>query len=184
VFFHRGFGDAEDEGGFGVAFALGDPEQDFGFLFREAEVAEGGGVGEVGLFAGALGMAGEAGADGFQQIVEGDGFCQIVVGPADHALAEVLFFAFGGEEDEGDVAEGGIGAEGGEHAVAVHAGHHDVAKDQVGAVARGPAMPAAAVGGLVDGEAFEFERGGGELAHGFLVFDEQEFGFMAGRAAG
>ncbi len=57
--------------------------------------------------------------------------------PADHALAEVLPLAAGGEDDEGDGRQYGIGTEGGELAVAVHAGHGGIAEDEMRAVAAG-----------------------------------------------
>lgn len=58
VFFHRAFGDAENEGGLGIGFALGDPEENFGFPGGKSEGAQRGDVGEIGLPACKLTMAG------------------------------------------------------------------------------------------------------------------------------
>ncbi len=187
VLFHGLVAHAEDGGDIEVALALGDPEEDFGFARGEGEFAlEGCGGAEVGIeslasLAQGFGESfldgfspGETGLDGGQQVFADDGLGQVIVRPEVHADADVGFVAAGGEEDEGGGGELTVGTKALHDAVAIHLGHHDVAKDQVRQFASGGLDAGDAVGGGDDIESFHFEEQGEIPAHGSLVFDDED----------
>lgn len=160
-------------------------EEDFGEALDAGEGGEdGGGDGgaEVGFeefeffaeeAAGLIAFS-EASADGVEEGVAVAGFGEVVVGAEVHALAEVVLSGFGGEEEEGDGGEGGVGAEGAEDAVAVEAGHHDVAEDEFGWGGEGGANAGFPVGAEFDEVAFEFEEFAEILADIGIVFDDED----------
>src|SRR6266540_2214812 len=61
----------------------------------------------------------QADAEGAEQIVQDDRFGEVIVGAEVHAGAEVGTFAFGGEEEEGDLGDGGVGPQFLQNAVAI-----------------------------------------------------------------
>ncbi|MDT4855885.1 hypothetical protein FQZ97_902570 [compost metagenome] len=83
------------------------------------------------------GAAAQQRAHAREQFGEGEGFDEVVVGPAFEALDAVFDLVACGEHESGRLAV--FGAQGGEHAVAVHAGQHHVEQHQVVAAAGGQA---------------------------------------------
>lgn len=185
VLFGGFFAHVEDGGDVAVAFALRDPEEDFGFAGGEAEgglegfvggevgveggiggfvesVADGGGFGESGLYSG-------------EEVVADDGFGEVVVGAEVHAGADVRAVAFGGQEDEGGGGEGVFDAQGLDDAIAVEFGHHDVAENEVWLFPVGDFDADEAIFGCAGVVAFEFKHEGDVAAHGGLIFDDEDF---------
>ena len=185
VLFGGFFAHVEDGGDVAVAFALCDPEEDFGFARGEAEGGLEGFVGgEVGIKGGVGGIVeaatnsggfGESGLHGGEEVVADDGFGEVVVGAEVHAGADVGAVAFGGEEDEGGGGEGVFAAQGLDDAVAVEFGHHDVAEDEVWLFPVGDFDADEAIFGGAGVVTFEFKHEGDVAAHGGLVFDDEDF---------
>ena len=87
--------------------------------------------GEVGLEFTARLLAGAAQArfDGLDKVAVSDGFRQVIIRSKVHAAAEIVFLAFGGEENEWDQGQPRILPQSSQHVVAVQLGHHHVAQD-------------------------------------------------------
>jgi hypothetical protein len=105
------------------------------------------------------------------QVVEGLG--QVVVGAQVHALAEVVLFGLGRQEDERNGRRVGLFAQQVQHAVAVEFGHHDVTDHQVGQLGPGRLHAPLAVGRRKYLVAGQFEDFGGVLPHVGVVFDDE-----------
>ena len=175
MFFHCGESDAEDRGDFGIGFAAGDPEEDFGFAWREAETFErlAGGFGGVGAARGGGDAAAETGVDGGDEVVGFDGFGEIVVGAEVHAGADVALLAPAGEKDERKVGGRGFLSQRFQYAMAVHLGHGDVAHHEIGLFAAGEVDALAAVSRFEDGEAFGDQEIGKLAAQFRFVVDDE-----------
>ena len=107
--------------------------------------------------------------DGDEESVEVEGFLDEVVGSAVEGVDGGVDGAVGGDDDEGDVGGHVLGSL--EDVDAVHAGHFDVAEDEVGAVVfeGGESLDAVGGGGdLVALVAEDFLEG---VAYAFLVVD-------------
>ena len=82
-----------------------------------------------------------------------EGLGEVVDAAGGEAADLVVGIAEAGEEDDGDLAEGGVGLEPGADLVAVHAGHVDVEEDEVGRDAGGGGEGLGAAGDGGDGVA-------------------------------
>ena len=131
-------------------------------------------VAELEVVEGCLFAAGaaEEGADAGEEFFGAEGFDEVIIGAGIEAFDAVLDHAFGGEEEDGDVAMefAKFGADG----EAIEAGHHDVEKDEVGLFAEGFFEADGAVLGGEDAVAIGGEGIGEGGAHGAFVFDDEE----------
>lgn len=185
VLFGGFFAHFEDGGDVAVAFALGDPEEDFGFAGGEAEGGLEGFVGgEVGIEGGVGGIVeaatdgggfGESGLHGGEEVVADDGLGEVVVSAEVHAGADVGAVALGSEEDKGGGGESVFDAQGLDDAVAVEFGHHDIAEDEVWLFPVSDFDADEAIFGGAGVVTFEFKHEGDVAAHGGLVFDDEDF---------
>ena len=79
-----------------------------------------------------LGLAAaEPHLNGAEQVVQVHRLGQVVIRPEVHALAHLAWLGLAGEKDERDVGELRVAPQRRQHLVAVHAGHVQVAHDQV-----------------------------------------------------
>ena len=187
VLFDGGFAVAEDGRDFGVALALGNPEEDFGLARSEAELFEGLGAAEVGMETG-LGCgvlqalldgfgAGETSLHRGEEVVPVHGLGQVVVRTAIHAEADVRPITSRGKEDKGYGRKRFVGPQFLHDAVSIELGHHDIAEDEVRLMLPGRFDAHAAVFG---GEHFiscDLQEERDVSPHGSLIFDDKNFLF-------
>jgi hypothetical protein len=155
VLFHRRLAQTQDGGSFCIALALSDPEQHRGFTGSQTERFEWSGRGEVRLAWGSLGyfrqplvvdsFASQVRGDGGEQFLLGHRLGEVMVSAALDAGALVGVLAASRQKDERNHRGGFVFTQRPQYTVAVHAGHHDIAKDQVRLLGAGQLDAAAPV---------------------------------------
>ena len=177
-------GGPEDQADFFVAFALGDPEEYFGFPGGQAERLQGQGgrkirlkfhLIQLGLGSGFVVLLMlQTGVNRCEHFVFADGLGEVIIRSQVHSGPLVQFFTFGRQENEGDGGGGGFGPQGLQHAVAVEFGHHHIAEDEIGHCTSGQFDTAAPVFRPDDIEPFHLKHDQKVFAHLRVVFDDED----------
>jgi len=131
----------------------------------------GGGANLVGVAVGlAFGGAAEDGVDAGEEFAGGEGFDDVVIGAKGETSDAVVFFASGGEDDDG--LAGAVFLESFEYFEAAVMGEDEVEEDEVAGSGLGFIHAFSSVAGADDGVASKGQAVSDTLADGGVVFDD------------
>lgn len=127
---------------------------------------------DAGDIAGSFRGASEDGIDTSEEFLDAEGFDDVVVGAGAQAVDAILFFAFGGEDDDG---EGWVsGTEFLEDVHAEHSREDQVQEDEIAVGGESGGESGVSVGGFCGKEAMEGEGIDDTLSDGVVVFDYED----------